>query len=196
MGKGGSRFGAGRPAQHVKAEHCRSIDARRWKREGIFKAGRSGCWQWSDADTREVMATIGYKGQGDAVILDFTMNGTPMHQHIWLKQTPCHFGGDRTWFACPRCWRRVAKLFLRSGAGFVCRQCGHISYGSQSDDEIGRTWRKQQKVETKLGEYWQRPKGMHHATREKLMAVILSCEEQRDNALFAFMAARFPLGWP
>jgi hypothetical protein len=44
-------------------------------------------------------------------------------------------------------------------------------YASQPDDQIGRTWRKQQKAQAKLGEYCQRPKGMHHATREKLMEV-------------------------
>ena len=192
MGKGGDRYGAGRPAQHVKAEHCRSIDARRWKREGIFAKGRSGYWQWSDADNREVTATIGYKGLGDAVALDYTMNGTPMHQHIWLKQTACNYGGDRNWFACPRCRRRVAKLFLRASAGFVCRHCGRVNYASQSEDAMGRAWRKQFKAEAKLGEHWQRPKGMHHETRAKLMAVIWACEEQRDRALCALMATRFP----
>ena len=194
MGKGGSRFGAGRPAQHVKAEHCRSIDAQRWKREGIVNAGRSGYWRWTDPDTGEATATIGYKGQGDAVVLNYTINDKPIQQHIWLKRTPCNYGGERTWFACPNCWRRVAKLFLRSGAGFVCRHCGRISYGSQSDDAIDRTWRKQAKAEAKLGKYWQRPKGMHHATRQKLMTVILSCEELRENALADFVAANFPQG--
>ena len=196
MGKGGDRSGAGRPAQHVQAEHCRNIDARRWKREGLFTAGRIGRWQWSDGDTGEVTATIGYRGQGHAVALDYTLNGTPMHQQIWLNQTRCNYGGERTWFSCPGCRRRVAMLFLRAGAGFVCRHCGRVKYGSQSDDAIGGTWRKQQKAEAKLGKHWQRPKGMHHTTRAKLMAVIWACEEQRERSLCAFMAARFPNGWP
>lgn len=195
MGKGGERYGAGRPAQHVKAEHCRSIDARRWQREGLFALGRAGSWQWRDADTGETVAAIGYQGQGDAVVLKYNMNDKPMHQHIWLNRTRCNYGGARTWFSCPNCQRQVAKLYLRAGAGFICRHCGRISYGSQSDDAMGRAWRRQYKAEAKLGEHWQRPKGMHHATRAKLLAIIWDCEEQRDRALCVLMAARFPNGW-
>jgi len=195
MGKGGERFGAGRPAEHVKAEHCRSIDARRWQREGLFSAGRAGSWQWRDTDTGEAVATICYQGQGDSVVLRYSLNGSPMHQHIWLTSTGCNFGGERTWFACPNCRRQVAKLFLRAGAGFVCRHCGRIRYSSQSEDAMGRAWRKQYKAEAKLGTNRQRPKGMHHATRAKLLAIIWDCEEQRDRALCVLMAARFPNGW-
>ncbi|MDC8783621.1 hypothetical protein [Roseateles koreensis] len=77
----------------------------------------------------------------------------------------------------------------------ICRHCGQISYGSQSDDAMGRAWREQYKAEAKLDKNWQGPKGMHHATRAKLMNIIHACEEQRDRALCAFMAARFPKGW-
>ncbi|MBY0235569.1 MAG: hypothetical protein K2W93_11360 [Burkholderiaceae bacterium] len=196
MGKGGERNGAGRPAQHVKAEHCLSIDSRRWQREGLFSTGRRGSWSWRDPYTGQSSATISYQGQGDAVVLTYSVNGRPMHQHIWLNRTPCNYGGTRTWFSCPNCRRQVAKLFLRSGAGFICRHCGRISYSSQSDDAVSRAWRKQRKAEAKLGEYWRRPKGMHHATRGKLMEVIHACEEERDRAFCAFMTARFPNGWP
>ena len=92
---------------------------------------------------------------------------------------------------CPRCGRRVAKLYLRSRY-FECRYCHRLSYASQSDDAMGRAWRKQYKVEAKLGEHWQRPKFMHHSTHEKLMGVILQCEEQRDRALAVFVMTRFP----
>jgi hypothetical protein len=47
-------------------------------------------------------------------------------------------------------------------------------------------WRKQAKIERRLGEHWQRPKGMHHATHRKLLAAMLACEELRDRALRQF----------
>ena len=146
MARGGSRYGAGRPGWHVKAEHCRRIDARRWQREGILQPGRGGGWVWTDADTGKQTASIGYSTEPGAVVLNYTMNDRPMRQRVPILATPCHFGGQRQWFACPHCARRVAVLFLRAN-GFFCRRCNRIAYGSQSDDALGRTWRKQQKVE-------------------------------------------------
>lgn len=195
MGKGGYRWNAGRPGWHVKAEHCRRIEAGRWAKEGIFNAGRLGGWAWKDADTGETLASIGYRGQGRAVVLNFAINGQPVTQHITELRTACNYGGSRSWFACPRCRRRVGVLFLRGAVGFVCRQCGGVAYGSQSDDEVGRTWRKQRKAEDRLTEGCLRPKGMHRTTWRKLMAIILECEERRENALAAFMAIHFPGGW-
>lgn len=188
MGTGGMRYGAGRPGWHVKAEHCRQIDARRWAREGILQDGRSGGWAWTDPDTGERLASIGYSVAGGAVTLIYTMNGEPMRQHVPILATGCTYGGRRYWFGCPRCGRRVAILYLRN-RGFACRHCNRIAYASQSEDALGRTWRKQSKAEAKLGDGWRRPKGMHVATHERLMRTIIECEERRDDAL-AFSVER------
>jgi hypothetical protein len=196
MGKGGSRSGAGRPASHVKAEHCRRLVAGRWAKEGMFKEGRSGVWAWTDAQTGAITAQIGYRGLGGTVALDFRVNDHAVTQLISELRTACNYGGSRSWFACPRCRRRVGVLFLRGAAGFICRHCGRVAYGSQSDDEFDSTWRKQRKAEQRLGgKGWMRPKGMHQTTRDKLVAIIIECEERRDNALAAFVARHFPGGF-
>lgn len=195
MGRGGIRWGAGRPGWHVKAEHCLRIDARRWAQEGMFAGGRYGAWVWRNADTLEETSRIGYRGEGGAISLNFTVNGDPVRQAIRELRTPCHFGGWRSWFACPRCARRVAVLFLRGNAGFMCRHCGRVAYASQSEDALGRAWIKQRKAERKLGPGWARPKGMHATTRERLLNVILDCERQREEALFWFMERHFPRGF-
>lgn len=64
-----TRNGAGRPGWHAKAEHCRSIDARR----GLG---------WTDPDTGEHLASIGYSVSPEALALIYTMNGEPMRQHV------------------------------------------------------------------------------------------------------------------
>ena len=79
-------------------------------------------------------------------------------------------------------------LFLRAGR-FACRHCQRIAYASQSGDLCDRTWRKQAKVEAKLGPNWQRPKGMHDTTRERLLSIIWDCEERRDAALAGFLTS-------
>lgn len=194
MGTGGSRYGAGRPAWHVKAEHCRRIVAARWAKEGMFNIGSMGAWTWRNPDTGQETARIGYRGAGGAVVLDFNVNGEPVHQRIQETRTACNYGGSRSWFTCPRCWRRVGVLFLRGQAGFMCRHCGRIAYGSQSEDSMGRARRKQRKAEQRLGENWERPKGMHAATYDKLLNIITECEERRDDALAIFVARHFPHG--
>ena len=186
MGTGGLRYGAGRPALHVKAEHCRRIDVRRWQREGVLQEGRAGTWQWSDPETGEVRAAIGYRANGGSVTLNYSINDSPRTQRVWLTETPCNYGGTRQWFTCPVRGERVAVLFLRAGR-FACRQCQRIAYASQSEDPMGRAWRKQAKIEAKLGPNWTRPKGMHEATRERLLAVVWDCEERRDVELARFV---------
>ncbi|MEP7247634.1 MAG: hypothetical protein ABI885_28660 [Gammaproteobacteria bacterium] len=174
---------------HVKAEHCRSIDVRRWQREGILREGRAGTWQWSDPDTGQRRAAIGYRANGGSVTLDYSIDGSARTQTLWLTETPCNYGGTRQWFICPIGGERVAVLFLRAGR-FACRRCQRISYASQSGDLCDRTWRKQAKAEAKLGPNWARPKGMHATTRERVMSIIWGCEERRDAAIRRCAAMR------
>lgn len=186
MSRGGSRSGAGRPAMHVKSEHCRRIDVRRWHREGILQPGSAGTWQWSDPGNGERRAAIGYRSDGGSLTLTYSIDGCPLAQTLWLSQSVCNYGGARPWFICPIRGERVAVLFLRAGR-FACRHCQRISYASQSGDSIDRTWRKQSKAEAKLGPNWQRPKGMHDTTRERLLSIIWDCEERREMALAGYL---------
>lgn len=185
MSRGGMRMGAGRPGWHVKAEHLRRIDARRWAREGMLTPCCSGGWYWTDPETRQTLASIGYSAEPGAVVLAFTVDGNPVRQRVPILTTGCNYGGTRKWFGCPGCARRVAILYLRS-ARFACRRCQRVAYASQSEDELGRTWRKQSKAEAKLGDDWSRPKGMHTTTHERILDVIYDCEERRDSALYEF----------
>lgn len=191
MGSGGFRLNAGRSGWHVKAEHCRQLDVRRWHRDGLLKPGTVSGWAWNNRETGKRLASIGFAAAEDHVSLSFAIDGAPMRQHVPLERTRCHYGGTRPWFQCPRCAGRVAVLFLRA-SGFACRHCQRVAYGSQSDDECGRAWRRQSKLEARLGDNWQRPKGMHHRTHLRLIEAIAACQQQRDGALAALVARRWP----
>jgi len=67
--------------------------------------------------------------------------------------------------------------------------CLGVSYASQSCDTLDRAWRKQSKLEARLGENWAWPKGMRHRTHEALLDALDDCEERR-NAAFIEAAAR------
>ena len=59
----------------------------------------------------------------------------------------------------------------------------------ESGSPCDRTWRKQSKAEARLGLNWARPKGMHQATRERLMSIIWGCEGRRETALASYLDA-------
>jgi len=55
-------------------------------------------------------------------------------------------------------------------------------------------WRKQCKLEKRLGENWQRPKGMRWRTFDALRQKIWDLEGQRDDALAVHVASLLKLG--
>lgn len=200
MGTGGMRCGAGRPGYRAKAEHLCRVDVREWARRGYLRGPSAFSWSWHRGD--ETAGSIGVSVHGPAALtLRYTFGtgtGTgndkrDVAERVAIVTTACAYGGTRQWFACPRCAQRVAVLYLRGGY-FACRVCKRVSYNSQSDDELDRLWRRQHKIEKRLGDHWRRPKGMRRRTYDRLFAELLACEEQRDAA-FAILAARL-LGWP
>lgn len=179
MSKGGSRYGAGRPGWHVKAEECRQIDVREWQRVGCFESGSDGTWYFTDR------TTVHYRAEADVFVLRHDFAGRPMEQQVPITRTACHYGGERPWFTCPRCARRVALLYLTSGDGFACRRCSTVAYASQREDAITRSWRRQSKIERQLGVHHARPEGMRQTRYTALLHQIVHCEEQRASALMA-----------
>jgi len=194
MGRGGMRWGAGRPADKAKAEHLRRVDIRLWHRGGYLRAGRSFTWSWHRGE--EHTGSIGVLvHDAHSLVLQYMVGGESDRrdgsQTISLAHTACPYGNTRPWFVCPCCNRRAGLLFMRWGR-FACRHCQRVAYSSQSDDVLDRMWRKQSKIERRLGEHWRRPKGMHSATYERIVQAIMDCEEQR-NAAFIVAVRRLGL---
>ena len=186
MGTGGMRWGAGRPAEKGKAEACMRLDVREWHKRRLLWPGQSGTWSWANSYTGEHTGSIGYRIEQGAAVLDYSLSGEPRVQRVPILRTACTYGGTRPWFGCPNCHARVAVIYMRRG-GFYCRKCARVAYYSQSEDACGRSWIKQHKAEAKLGKGWAKPKGMHKATRERLLAIIWQCEELRDEEIERYM---------
>lgn len=194
MSRGGYRYGAGRPGWHAKTAGKLAVDVRRLHRDGYLSgAACRMTWTWAsgaaiELETTPDVVTLVYRykdAQGD---------WRDVRQPVTVTRTPCHYGGTRPWFACPRCWRRVAILYLWNVP--ACRTCARLVYPSQADDAIGRSWRRTRKLEHLLsggaGEWnHRRPKGMRRATFERLREAYWREEQLRDEALLAFVA-RFP----
>ena len=147
-------YGSGRWELHRKAdtvEECRNLDANRWTREGILKKGvhHIGGWKWSDGQTGEETASIGYEvcthdGLTPWLRLRYTVTSVKesLDYTIRLQVTWPQFGGLRWWFSCPlvidgnKCERRVGKLYLPPGGKyFGCRHCYHLTYRSAQEHD-------------------------------------------------------------
>lgn len=190
MARGGSRFGAGRPAYKAKAELSLSLDIRELNRQGYLNRSYPFSWHWTTNHGDHVgSATI--QVSGDMLSLSYAISGRYIENILRVTTTPCHFGGERLWFACPQCDERCARIFLNRRSGkYACRKCVGIAYYSQSEDAMGRAWRKQNKLEKKLDKYWMKPKGMHQTTHTKLVNKIFACEKMRDDFLYIMYQQR------
>lgn len=195
MGKGGQRWGAGRPGYRIKGEQLKRLDVRTWAKLGYLSRVNVFSWGWSRDGESTGSIAISVESS-TALSLQYMVTHDDerrtINDRVQLSHSPCNLGGSRPWFNCPRCARRVALLYLRSGR-FACRHCQRVAYSSQSEDAMGRTWLKQRKLEARLGEGWRRPKAMRLATYQRLIDRLHDCEEQRDAA-FAIAAQRL-LGW-
>lgn len=61
----------------------------------------------------------------------FQHNRTRMQQEIPLQQSIPNYGGIRWWFLCPKCRRRVSRLYKPSAVYcFFCRHCHNLTYES------------------------------------------------------------------
>ena len=50
-------------------------------------------------------------------------------QIINLTTTKCNYGGNRVWFLCPACIKRVGMLYRKPlNNVFLCRQCLNLTY--------------------------------------------------------------------
>lgn len=191
--KGGSRYGAGRPASRPQTSWVARLNVRKMTRDGVLVTGATTTWRWSNGlqvtiSAIEANIELAYR-------YTFAEGERDVRAHVSMERTPCRFGGSRSWFACPRCNRRVAILYLWGYP--ACRACCRMGYPSQSEDAIDRSWRRTWKIETKLAGgasdwNYRRPKGMRKATFERLREAYWAEEEIRDQALMAFMATR---GW-
>src|SRR5205823_4765279 len=58
-------------------------------------------------------------------------HGLPVSQEVKLDRTKPNYGGVRWWFLCPKCDRRVSRLYRPSYTYcFFCRHCHDLTYES------------------------------------------------------------------
>lgn len=156
-------------------EDHRALDIRSLHRAGVLVAERSCSLEWkrrgavvgSISVYVELLTRLRLRYQ-------LTRQGQTEGKDypVTITWTPCHLGGNRPWFLCPCCGRRVAKLY--SSTLFACRHCLSLNYASQQankgDRAADKSWRLRQALGCDEGffclpaEFIPKPKGMHWLT--------------------------------
>jgi len=173
----------------------KSIDIRWLKKHENLTPGTWASLSWSCGG--EPNGNIGFRMEEDTMTLTYkhrSRNDDPwedIEQVIRFDRTPCYFGGFRKWFLCPKCWRRVALLYL-GGKRFFCRHCYNLAYNSQQEGEIDRMMRKTSKILKRLGvedieSILFKPKGMHQRTFDRLRWEA----DEADGRAWGIMGRRF-----
>ncbi len=157
---------------------------------GLKLRGASFGWHWSrDGKTQ---ASIGASVQGGeysaTLVLDYTLNGSPVTQRIRLAASPCRFGGVRWLAICPNTGRRVAHLYIGASGAFSRHAYG-LAFDSQRECALDRSLRRRGKALAKLKTddpmLTPRPKGMHFRTYERLLEEVWREEGFFDVAVQA-----------
>lgn len=176
----------------------RSVDVRRWAREGLLRPGRRATWQWTC--NGEVEDSIRMRAEEGQVVLTYRHRSRgdewrDTEYPVRIVRTSCNAGGSRPWFVCPvaRCRRRVAILY--GGAIFACRHCHQLAYPSTREEGADRAVRRADRIRERLG--WQpgvlngrggKPKWMRWATYMRL------CDEHNMLVISALRAMVGPYG--
>lgn len=177
------------------------LDLGQLMRQGHIRLGcrTSGPLTWRYAATGEEVASIMFEADcadlsSVCIRLTYTAKGTPMDYRLWLERTPCHFGGFRWWWRCPRSGRRVRVLCLPPGETmFVARAVYRLPYRSQRERPIQRSHDRLRRLYRKIGGTYQyfedptpaRPKGMHRRTYERLVQAVERAEVEHDRVWLA-----------
>ena len=67
-----------------------------------------------------------------ALQLRSVVGSTTIAETITINWVAQKLGGQRAWWACPRCQRRCGVLFNPTGDGWRCRTCAKITYASSN----------------------------------------------------------------
>ena len=157
-------------------DEVKRIDIRFMKKKGALKQNTTGTMHWSARG--QPSGSIRYTCYADYLCIDFKYRTRSdewqsVLQRILFDRTSCHFGGERLWFLCPSCSKRVGVLYGVYKL-FSCRHCYQLPYSSQNSGYIDNLIEQKDKLGERIfrhyecGEGWGKKKGMHWKTFKRL----------------------------
>ncbi len=152
----------------ITRERTCCLDIKFLKQRGYLTPGASGVLRWSFRSAN--LGSVNFHTTKEYIHLTYTQHkaGQPQvnqEQRIQFRATPCQFGGERFWFSCPKCNKRVGILAL-CRSKFLCRHCAALSYASRNESEYQRLASKIGALKASMYDQTGRKKkkGMHWET--------------------------------
>lgn len=130
-------------------ENSLRLSISRLKKMGILMPGfiTSGSLSWSRMNKE--CASVSYSCKASQNVIELYYKTRPsyssgewedVNQDIELTTTPCNYGGERYWFICPHCGKRVGTLYNVSRI-FLCRDCNDLTYEERNDSKKFRAFK-------------------------------------------------------
>ncbi len=172
-------YGSGRQCSwggKTTTESQHRIDIRWLNKQRYLHPGTAGTLSWTCRG--EESGSIGFRVETDRLVLNYRnrQNGGEwenIEDEIFFTWTRCNYGGNRQWFLCPGCNRRVAVV--HGGKYYRCRHCHNLTYSSQQESRPDRLMRKARNIRARLGASNNliepilfKPKNMHQKTFDRL----------------------------
>jgi hypothetical protein len=174
---------------------AKPLDVNSLNKKGALQSGAFSQSSWTRGDepagdiqirAHEGFIKLIYKARTDGGDWQKVDETVPL---VWV---PCHFGGQRPYFLCPQCERRIVKLYglIR----FFCRTCNNLTYSSQRERYIDRALRTANRLRVRLGGkpgmancIASRPRYMHHKTYQRITEEIHKAEAIANEFTFALV---------
>ena len=89
------------------------LDIRKLARAGALVPGRSFGWQWLVNNRQVAGISIRVDLHLHSMVLAYRVKSTGelVEQQLHTQTSRCYLGGERCWFTCPQCIKRVAVLY-------------------------------------------------------------------------------------
>ena len=173
-----------------------SIDIRYLKRKGWLDEEYHTNITWScDGVTTDRIFVF---TEPNVVTFKFTVqnnSGAFFDKEISVSLTCTNgtYGGQRPWFMCPSCDRRVALLY-KAEQSLKCRKCCNLPYECQSETGFGRLQRRKhikfRELKIKYGMEFplhSKPKGMHRETYQRIRKEAIQLWVEHEIAMDAIL---------
>ncbi len=118
--------------RRLLVEDCVWVSAEIFRAAGVFQAAPGMVFNGRGGDFRLI---IGVRPEGQLrfwhLAIASTGSTAPVQYAVRVERTTCYFGGHRSWFLCPNCASRAARLYLPPfETKFLCRRCHDLTYRS------------------------------------------------------------------
>jgi hypothetical protein len=118
-------------------EGHRFLDVRELQRKKVLRPGQLATMTWSRNGEQTGAIQILSSESAITLIYKYQRHGQEwesVRQHISLTWTSAYFGGQRPWFICSNCGKRVAIIY-GVGKYFACRKCYDLTYTSCQESD-------------------------------------------------------------